>query len=146
MNITAEAKNLSEQQPLYEKYVNPQWVRLLDVLGMNADYTHCVGSELFTEDGRRILDFNSGYCVHNVGHNHPGVVRAIKDELDRNGPAMLQGHGPKLADELAHRLWVQAGGRLSKAFFCSSIVDLMHASTGFWTEAFGMARRVINVI
>ena len=27
-----------------------------------------------------------------------------------------------------------------------SIVDLMHASTGFWTEALGMARRVINVI
>jgi hypothetical protein len=25
-------------------------------------------------------------------------------------------------------------------------VDLMHASTGFWTEALGMARRVINVI
>ena len=27
-----------------------------------------------------------------------------------------------------------------------AIVDLMHASTGFWTEALGMARRVINVI
>jgi hypothetical protein len=36
MNISAEAKDLSEQQPLYEKYVNPQWVSLLDVLGMNV--------------------------------------------------------------------------------------------------------------
>ena len=36
MNISAEAKHLSEQQPLYEKYVNPQWVRILDVLGMNV--------------------------------------------------------------------------------------------------------------
>jgi len=27
-----------------------------------------------------------------------------------------------------------------------SVVDLMHASTRFWTEALGMARRVINVI
>jgi ornithine--oxo-acid transaminase len=27
-----------------------------------------------------------------------------------------------------------------------STVELMHASTGFWTEALGMARRVINVI
>ena len=35
MNISAEAKDLSEQ-PLYEKYVNPQSVRLLDVLGMNV--------------------------------------------------------------------------------------------------------------
>ena len=36
MNIGAEAKNLSEQQSRYEKYVNPEWVLLLDVLGMNA--------------------------------------------------------------------------------------------------------------
>jgi ornithine--oxo-acid transaminase len=56
--------------------VNPQWVRLLDVLGMNADYVRCEGSELVTADGRRILDFNAGYCVHNVGHNHPRVVQA----------------------------------------------------------------------
>jgi ornithine--oxo-acid transaminase len=27
-----------------------------------------------------------------------------------------------------------------------AIVDLMHASTGFWAEALGMARRVVNVI
>jgi ornithine--oxo-acid transaminase len=27
-----------------------------------------------------------------------------------------------------------------------AVVDLMHNSTGFWTEALGMARRVINVI
>jgi ornithine--oxo-acid transaminase len=120
MNPTAEAKDLSAPQPLYEKYVNPQWVRLLDVLGMNVRYTSCLGSELFTEDGRRILDFNSGYCVHNVGHNHPGVVRALKEELDRNGPAMLQGHVPELAGELAERLCTNAGGRLSKVFFCSS--------------------------
>jgi len=27
-----------------------------------------------------------------------------------------------------------------------AIVKLMHTSTGFWTEAIGMARRVINVL
>jgi len=27
-----------------------------------------------------------------------------------------------------------------------AVVKLMHTSTGFWTEALGMARRVINVI
>jgi ornithine--oxo-acid transaminase len=120
MNSMAELKESSSGQSLYEEFVNPQWVRLLNVLGMNVRYTSCVGSELFTDDGRRIADFNSGYCVHNVGHNHPGVVRAIKEELDRNGPAMLQGHVPELAGELAQRLCTLGGGRLSKAFFCSS--------------------------
>ena len=87
----------------YAAHVNPQWVRLLDVLGMNADYVRCEGSELVTADGRRILDFNAGYCVHNVGHNHPRIVQALKDELDRRGPAMLQGHVSTLAGDLATR-------------------------------------------
>jgi ornithine--oxo-acid transaminase len=108
------------QETKYEKYINPQWVRLLDVLGMNVEYLRCVGSELFTSDGQRILDFISGYCVHNVGHNHPRIIAAIKDELDRNGPAMLQSHASKLAGDLAARLCALAGGRLTKAFFGSS--------------------------
>ena len=36
---------------LYEKRVNPQWVRLLDLLGMNQTYTRCVGEELRTALG-----------------------------------------------------------------------------------------------
>src|SRR5690348_7295661 len=105
---------------VYSDYVNPQWVRLLDLLGMNATYTRCIGTELYTKDGRVILDFLSGYCVHNVGHNHPSVVAALKDELDRSGPAMLQSHVPELAGELAARLCSLGGGQLSKVFFCSS--------------------------
>jgi len=104
----------------YDLFVNPQWQRLLSVLQMNVRYVQCSGAELFTEDGRRIVDFLSGYCVHNAGHNHPAIVEAIKDELDRSGPAMLQSHVPELAGELAARLCHRAGGRLRKAFFCSS--------------------------
>ena len=115
-----EAKRAADQEMLYERYVNPQWVRLLDVLRMNVDYARCVGAELHTTSGRRILDFISGYCVHNIGHNHPRVISALKDELDRNGPAMLQSHVSELAGELAARLCDRAGGRLTRAFFCSS--------------------------
>jgi ornithine--oxo-acid transaminase len=95
-------------------------VRLLDLLQMNVQYAHCAGAELQTADGDCILDFLSGYCVHNIGHNHPAVIVALKAELDRSGPAMLQSHVPELAGELAARLCRLAGGRLSKVFFCSS--------------------------
>jgi len=71
----------------YQEYVNPQWVRLLTLLGMNVEYERCTGCELFVKGGPRILDFLSGYCVHNAGHNHPYIVQALKDELDRSGPA-----------------------------------------------------------
>jgi ornithine--oxo-acid transaminase len=118
-------------ETLYRNRVNPQWVRLLDVLQMNARYTRCEGTELFTEDGRRILDFLSGYCVHNLGHNHPAIVDALKDELDRHGPAMLQSHAPGLAGELADKLCWRAGGRVNKVFFCSSGSEGVEAAIKF---------------
>jgi ornithine--oxo-acid transaminase len=88
----------------YAHYVNPQWARPLDVLEMNVRYTYCSGAELFTAEGRRILDFLSGYYVHNIGYNHPRIVQALQQELERCGPAMLQSHVPELAGELAKRL------------------------------------------
>lgn len=127
-------------QPLdriYAEHVNPQWVRLLNLLQMNERYERCAGTELFTASGRRILDFLSGYCVHNAGHNHPAIVGAVKDELDRGGPGMLQSHVSELAAELAGRLVTRAGGRLKRAYFTNSgsegvetAIKFSRASTG----------------
>ncbi len=129
---TALQVDLSERASTrYAQWVNPEWVRLLDLLQMNVCYERCVGAELFTDDGRRILDFLSGYCVHNVGHNHPQVVRALRTELERCGPAMIQTHVADLAGELAEKLCDRAGGRLAKAFFCSSGSEGVEAAIKF---------------
>jgi ornithine--oxo-acid transaminase len=115
----------------YQQYVNPQWVKLLSLLGMNVEYERCVGTELLTKDGRCILDFLSGYCVHNVGHNHPYIIDALKDEMDRCGPAMLQSHVPALAGDLARRLCELAGGNLNKVYFGSSGSEGVEAAIKF---------------
>jgi ornithine--oxo-acid transaminase len=121
----------------YAESVNPEWVRLLDLLEMNVRYTRCEGTELTTEDGRVILDFLSGYCVHNTGHNHPRILEALRLELDRRGPAMLQSHVAETAGELAQALLSRAGGKLTKVFFCSSgsegvesVIKFARARTG----------------
>jgi ornithine--oxo-acid transaminase len=112
--------NVDVEPELYEQYVNPQWVRLLEVLQMNVRYIRCAGAELFTADGRRLLDFIAGYGVHNAGHNHPRICAAVKEEVDAEGAAMLQSHVCELAGELAWRLCSLAGGKLTRAFFGSS--------------------------
>ena len=86
MNSTA----VSKVGELYSEYVNPQWARLLNLLQMDVRYERCSGNELLTAGGRRVLDFLSGYCVHNLGHNHPSVIAALHDELDCGGPAMVK--------------------------------------------------------
>jgi ornithine--oxo-acid transaminase len=115
-----EAISRAEQQAPYVEHVNPVWAKLLDLLGMNVQYTHASGAELYTSDGRTILDCLSGYCVHNAGHNHPYIVTQLIAELQGQSPAMLQSNVVESAGELAQTLCAYADGKVSKAFFCSS--------------------------
>jgi ornithine--oxo-acid transaminase len=131
MSTAVQIREQTSASQRYAERVNPEWVRLLTLLEMNVRYERCVGAELFTSDGRCILDFLSGYCVHNVGHNHPDVIQALQDELGRCGPAMVQTHVADLAGELAEKLSVRAGGRLRRAFFCSSGSEGVEAAIKF---------------
>ena len=108
------------ESELYSQYVNDQWVRMLEVLGLERSYVRCEGTRLTTSSGREILDFLSGYCVYNTGHNHPRLLAALREELERRGPTMLQSHVPPLAGELAERLAARAGGGLTRTVFTST--------------------------
>ena len=134
---TAPRRSAASHDTRYATHVNPQWVRLLDLLGMNVQYKRCIGDELWADDGTRYLDFLSGYCVYNIGHNHPRLVAELQAELGRGGPAMLQSHVAELAGELAAALCARAGGRLNKVYFCSSgsegietVIKFSRARTG----------------
>ena len=131
MDTTLQIEPAAHASERYAQRVNPEWVRLLDLLQMNVRYERCIGVELFTDEGKCILDFLSGYCVHNVGHNHPDVVRALQNELERCGPAMIQTHVADLAGELAEKLCERAGGRLAKVFFASSGSEGVEAAIKF---------------
>src|SRR2546428_292765 len=41
------------------------------------------GSWLYTRDGRRLLDLTCGIAVMNVGHSHPAVVRAVREQAEQ---------------------------------------------------------------
>jgi len=115
----------------YQRSVNPQWVNLLNLLDLNTTYTQCLGETLHTADGRRILDFLSGYCVYNAGHNHPAIIGALHQELDRRGPSMLQSHISAPAGELAERLLALAGGKVGKVYFATSGSDGVETAIKF---------------
>ncbi|HEY3836697.1 MAG TPA: aspartate aminotransferase family protein [Bryobacteraceae bacterium] len=134
--MTAAVQSESPVQT-YIDHVNPQWVRLLKLLQMQTQYKLCSGAELHTVEGDVLLDFLSGYCVHNIGHNHPDVIAALHSELDLRGPAMLQSHVPDLAGELAMRLCRLAGGALEKAFFACSGSEGVEAAIKFSRAATG---------
>lgn len=50
---------------------------------LNVRFTHGTGALLFDDDGREYLDGLSGIAVTNLGHAHPGVTAAIKEQAGR---------------------------------------------------------------
>jgi 4-aminobutyrate aminotransferase/(S)-3-amino-2-methylpropionate transaminase len=44
---------------------------------------HAENAEIWDADGKRFIDFAGGIGVLNVGHRHPKVVQAVKDQLDK---------------------------------------------------------------
>jgi acetylornithine/succinyldiaminopimelate/putrescine aminotransferase len=49
------------------------------------------GIYLYTTDGKRYTDLISGIGVSNIGHRHPVVINAIKDQLDKHLHVMVYG-------------------------------------------------------
>lgn len=77
------------------------------------------GCYLYTDDGRKILDFAAGIGVCNLGHNYPDVVEAAKAQMDQlvHGCHNLVYYEPyvKLAEKL-----VELTGGNTKLYFCNS--------------------------
>jgi 4-aminobutyrate aminotransferase len=45
--------------------------------------TKAEGIYLYTTDGRKYMDFTSGIAVTNLGYNHPRVVKAAQDQMEK---------------------------------------------------------------
>ena len=78
------------------------------------------GSHLVATDGRRYLDgVSSLWCtVH--GHRHPGIDRAVRDQLGRVAHSTMLGLSHPPAAELAARLAGIAPAGLSRVFYSDS--------------------------
>ncbi len=87
--------------------------------------SHGDGVWLFDHDGNRYLDALSGIAVNTLGHNHPKLVAALREQVARViHCSNLQGH--RLRDELAHLLIERSG--MTNVFFCNSGLEANEAA------------------
>jgi len=69
--------------------------------------------------GREYIDFLGGYGIFALGHRHPAVVAAVKEQLDRlplGSKELLHPQGGMLAKKMAEL----TPGDLKYSFFCNS--------------------------
>jgi len=89
------------------------------------------GAMLYTVDGRSFLDFGAGVAVTSMGHAHPHLVMALKEQAEKvwhtSNLYRIAGQ-EKLAARLVEKSFADT------AFFCNSGAEAMEC-------AFKMARR-----
>lgn len=77
------------------------------------------GPWLELEGGQRLFDGIGSWWVNLLGHGHPRVVAALKDQLDTLSHIMLAGFTHEPAVALAERLSALTHGHLGHCFFAS---------------------------
>lgn len=58
---------------------------------LEVEISHAQGSYIYSTDGKKHLDFVAGVSACTLGHKHPRVVNAIKDQLDKYLHVMVYG-------------------------------------------------------
>lgn len=104
---------------LYREHLSPDLARLMKFGGPGSLEETASGTVVTDHLGRDYLDFAGGYGVFSLGHRHPEVVAAVKDQLDRmplSSRVLLNRPQARLAARLAEL----APGDLRYAFFTNS--------------------------
>jgi adenosylmethionine-8-amino-7-oxononanoate aminotransferase len=78
------------------------------------------GCYLFDTDGKRYIDGSGGPAVFSLGHAHPEVNAAIKDQLDRVAHGYRYTFTSDPLEELTAMIAESCGGGLTRMTFCSS--------------------------
>ncbi|MDQ3222904.1 MAG: 4-aminobutyrate--2-oxoglutarate transaminase [Gemmatimonadota bacterium] len=82
---------------------------------------HADGAILTDADGNRLIDFGGGIGVVNTGHRHPGVVQAVRGQLDQFAHVCFPVSTYEPYVELAERLnRVTPGTHEKRTFFLNS--------------------------
>ncbi len=88
---------------------------------MGLEIVKAEGSYLFDPNGKKYLDLISGISVSSIGHRHPKVVKAIKDQVDAYLHLMVYGEyiqSPQV--KLAQKLSEVLGKGFESTYFVNS--------------------------
>lgn len=119
-----------------EKYIMQSFKRWYPLVVKRAE-----GFLVEDVDGNVYLDFNSGLVVVNVGHRHPKVLEAIRDQLDSFLHYSLTDFAYGISADLAERLVkITPGGFPKKVFYGNSGAEAIEAGLKVSRGHFGGKR------
>jgi putrescine aminotransferase len=136
MNLASSPQELAaEVYENYKQFVNPSLARVMKLSGSPVEI-RARGCTIWDQNGKAYLDFAGGYGVFTLGHSHPRVVAAVREQLELmslSGKTMFN----VLLGRAARRLAELTPGDLQISFWCNSgteaiegAIKLARAATG----------------
>ena len=86
------------------------------------------GPYVIDAGGDRFLDASGGAAVSCLGHSHPDIIQAIKDQIDAIAYTHTSFFTNQAAEDLAQHLIERAPGDLSKVYFVSGGSEAVEAA------------------
>ncbi len=86
------------------------------------------GIEIIAADGTRIIDASGGAAVSCLGHGHPAVNAAIKEQIDKLAFAHTAFFTTEVAERLADHLVEHAPGGMDHVYYVSGGSEAMEAA------------------
>ena len=88
---------------------------------MGLEIDRAEGPYIYTVDDRRYVDFISGIAVSSLGHRHPSVVKAVKEQVDQHLHVMVYGEFiQKPQSAYAELLTAELPETLDRVYFVNS--------------------------
>ncbi|MEX0779871.1 MAG: aspartate aminotransferase family protein [Balneolales bacterium] len=88
---------------------------------LGLEISHARGCNLHTTDGRSFVDFISGIAVSSLGHGHPEVIKAVKEQVDKHMHVMVYGEFiQKPQTDLAELITNHLPDTLDRIYFTNS--------------------------
>lgn len=103
----------------YQHFHNPSLARLYKFAGYNSVEWTAEGVYIRDIDGKSYIDCAGGYGVFSLGHRHPEVIEAVKEQLDKMAMSSKLFFSRPLG-ELCRLLAEITPGDLTFSFLCNS--------------------------
>ena len=102
------------------------------------EISHAEGCYIYDTKGKAHLDFVAGVSACPLGHNHPKVIKAIKDQLDKYLHVMVYGeYIQKPAVELTKLLSKHLPESLKKTYLTNSGTEAIEGALKLARRATG---------
>ncbi|WP_024771205.1 aspartate aminotransferase family protein [Aquimarina macrocephali] len=93
------------------------------------EVSHAIGSYIYDTNNKKYLDFVAGVSACSLGHKHPRIIRAVKDQLDKYLHVMVYGeYIQQPAVELTKLLASHLPHPLEKTYLTNSGTEAIEGS------------------